>query len=79
MACSCDSCSSPRIIKTRTALFWRWVAQSRGQTADRVIPAPVSAVTALVRNGLTDDYPSDVAEKSVKCRGLCTSCLGSNG
>ena len=43
MACSCDSCSSPRIIKTRTALFWRWRAQSRGETADRVIPAPVRA------------------------------------
>ena len=45
MACSCDSCSSPRIIKTRTALFWRWLAQSRGETADRVIPAPARAVT----------------------------------
>ena len=37
MACSCDSCSSPRIIKTRTAQFWRWLAESRGETADRVI------------------------------------------
>jgi hypothetical protein len=78
MACSCDSCSSPRIIKTRTVLFWRWLAQSRGQTADRVIPAPVRAVTASVRDGLTDDYPWDVAEKSVNCRGLCTSCIGSD-
>jgi hypothetical protein len=43
MACSCDSCSSPRIIKTRTALFWRWLAQSREETADRVIPARASA------------------------------------
>ena len=41
MACSCDSCSSPRIIKTRTAQFWRWLAESRGETADRVILAPV--------------------------------------
>jgi hypothetical protein len=40
MACSCDSCSSPRIIKTRTAQFWRWLAESRGETADRVILAP---------------------------------------
>jgi hypothetical protein len=55
MACSCDSCSSPRIIKTRTALFWRWLAQSRGETGDRVIPAPVRAVIVSVRNGLTDD------------------------
>ena len=47
MACSCDSCSSPRIIKTRTATFWRWLAQSRGETADRVISAPVRAVTRL--------------------------------
>jgi hypothetical protein len=54
MACSCDSCSSPRIIKTRTAQFWRWLAQSRGETADRVIPAPVRAVTVSVRNGHTD-------------------------
>jgi hypothetical protein len=54
MACSCDSCSSPRIIKTRTALFWRWVAESRGETADRFIPAPARAVVA-VGNGLTDD------------------------
>jgi hypothetical protein len=54
MACSCDSCSSPRIIKTRTALFWRWLAQSRGETADRVIPAPVGAVTASVLSGPTD-------------------------
>jgi hypothetical protein len=77
MACSCDSCSSPRIIKTRTVLFWRWLAESRGQTADRVIPAPV-AVTVAVRNGLTDDYSWDVAEKSVNCRGLCTSCTGSD-
>jgi hypothetical protein len=54
MACACDSCSSPRIIKTRTAQFWRWLAQSRGETADRVIPAPVRAVTVSVRSGLTD-------------------------
>jgi hypothetical protein len=54
MACSCDSCSSPRIIKTRTALFGRWVAQSRGETADRVIPAPVRAVTVSVGNGRAD-------------------------
>jgi hypothetical protein len=78
MACSCDSCSSARIIKTRPALFWRWLAQSRGETADRVIPAPVRAVTVPVRNGLTDDGPWDVAEKSVHCRGLCTSCVGSD-
>jgi hypothetical protein len=78
MACSCDSCSSPRIIKTRPALYWRWVAQSRGETADRVIPAPLRAVTVPVRNGLTDDDRSDAAEKSVRCRGLCTSCLGSD-
>jgi hypothetical protein len=76
MACSCDSCSSPRIVKTRPALFWRWLAQSRGETADRVIPAPVRAVTVSVRNGLTDDDPWP--EKSVHCRGLCTSCVGSD-
>ena len=46
MACSCDSCSSPRIIKTRTATFWRWLAQSRGETADRVIPAPARTLIA---------------------------------
>jgi hypothetical protein len=78
MACSCDSCSSPPIIKTRPALFWRWLAQSRGETADRIIPAPVRAVTVPVRSGLTDDDPSNVAEKSVHCRGLCTSCVGSD-
>jgi hypothetical protein len=78
MACSCDSCSSPRIVKTRIALFWRWLAQSRGQTADRVISAPVRAANVSVRHGLTDDYPWVVAEKSVRCRGLCTSCVGSD-
>ena len=63
MACSCDSCSSPRIIKTRTALFWRWLAQSRGETADRVIPAPVRAVIVSVPNGLTDQrMPIETAE-----------------
>jgi hypothetical protein len=62
MACSCDSCSSPRIIKTRTALFWRWLAQSRGETAERVIPAPVRAVVS-VRNDLTDhEMPIETAE-----------------
>ena len=54
MACSCDSCLSPRIIKTRTALFWRWLAQSRGETGDRVIPAPVRAVSDSVGDGPTD-------------------------
>ena len=54
MACSCDSCSSPRIIKTRTAMFWRWLAESRGETADRVIAAPVRALVASVPAGLTD-------------------------
>ena len=44
MACKCDSCSSPRIIKTRTATFWRWLAESRGETANRVIPAPARLV-----------------------------------
>jgi hypothetical protein len=63
MACSCDSCSSPRIIKTRTALFWRWLAQSRGETAGRVIPAPVRAVIVSVRNDLTDHgMPRDTAD-----------------
>ena len=63
MACSCDTCSSPRIIKTRTALFWRWLAQSRGETADRVIPAPVRDVTVSVRSGRTDHgMPIETAE-----------------
>jgi hypothetical protein len=63
MACSCDSCSSPRIIKTRTATFWRWLAQSRGETADRVIPAPVRAVTVSVPNGLSEHgMPVETAE-----------------
>ena len=61
MACSCDSCSSPRIIKTRTATFWRWLAQSRGETADRVIPAPVRAVTIAVGDQL---IPSDDTDLS---------------
>lgn len=62
MACSCDSCSSPRIVKTRTALFWRWLAQSRGETAERVIPAPVRAMVS-VGNGLTDHgMPVEIAE-----------------
>lgn len=62
MACSCDSCSSPRIIKTRTALFWRWLAQCRGETAERVIPAPVRAAVSA-GNGLTDHaMPIETAE-----------------
>ena len=62
MACSCDSCSSPRIIKTRTALFWRWLAQSRGETAERVILAPVRAVVSA-GNGPTDHgMPIETAE-----------------
>ena len=62
MACSCDSCSSPRIIKTRTAMFWRWLAQSRGETAERVIRAPVRARVS-VGSGLTDHgMPIETAE-----------------
>ena len=65
MACSCDSCSSARIIKTRTALFWRWLAQSRGETADRVIVAPVRAATVSAPNGLTDQrMPTDIPKTS---------------
>jgi len=63
MACSCDSCSSPRIIKTRTALYWRWVAQSRGETADRVILAPARAAKATVAVGQTEnDVPTETTE-----------------
>lgn len=51
MACSCDSCSSPRIIKTRTAQFWRWLAESRGETADRVILAPARTADLLPADG----------------------------
>jgi hypothetical protein len=54
MACSCDSCSSPRIIKTRTAQFWRWLAESRGETADRVILAPGRTADLFERNDLND-------------------------
>ena len=62
MACQCDSCSSPRIIKTRTALYWRWVAQSRGETANRVIPAPARLVAVLDRP--TDEMPRETVEAS---------------
>ena len=51
MACSCDSCSSPRIIKTRTAQFWRWLAESRGETADRVILAPARVADVVRADG----------------------------
>lgn len=62
MACKCDSCSSPRIIKTRTATFWRWLAESRGETANRVILAPARAV-ASVATGPTDyAMPSESIE-----------------
>ena len=65
MACSCDSCSSPRIIKTRTATFWRWLAQSRGETADRVIPAPSRAVVS-VQSGVSDQgIRIETAEASI--------------
>ena len=62
MACSCDSCSSPRIIKTRTATFWRWLAQSRGETADRVIPAPARAVVSVGDGPIGQGMPSHTAE-----------------
>ena len=62
MACSCDSCSSPLIIKTRTALFWRWVAQSRGETADRVILAPARVVVAVGSGLAAEDMPRETAE-----------------
>ena len=62
MACSCDSCSSPRIIKTRTALFWRWVAESRGETANRVILAPARAAVAVASGLTADDMPAETAE-----------------
>ena len=62
MACSCDSCSSPRILKTRTAQFWRWLAESRGETADRVILAPARTAVS-VRDGLTDNgMPAETVE-----------------
>ena len=32
------TCSDPRILNRRTLAFWRALAQSRGETADRVIP-----------------------------------------
>lgn len=37
-------CKDARIVSTRVASFWRALAQSRGETADRVItrdPLPV--------------------------------------
>lgn len=63
MACNCDSCSSPRIIKTRTATFWRWLAESRGETANRVIPAPARLVAVLDRP-TDEDMPHETAEAS---------------
>lgn len=69
MACSCDSCSSPRIIKTRTAMFWRWLAQSRGETADRVIPAPARAISVSRASESRPerlDGGSDVAEAAAQ-------------
>ena len=63
MACNCDSCSSPRIIKTRTATFWRWLAESRGETANRVIPAPARLVAVLDRP--TDEMPRETVEASI--------------
>ena len=62
MACNCDSCSSPRIIKTRTATFWRWLAESRGETANRVIPAPARLVAVLDRPA--DEMPGETVEAS---------------
>jgi hypothetical protein len=61
MACNCDSCSSPRIIKTRTATFWRWLAESRGETANRVILAPARAAVAVLDRP-TDEMPRETAE-----------------
>ena len=61
MACNCDSCSSPRIIKTRTATFWRWLAESRGETANRVILAPARAAVAVLDRA-TDEMPRETVE-----------------
>ena len=63
MACNCDSCSSPRIIKTRTATFWRWLAESRGETANRVILAPARAAV-VVLDRPTDEMPRETVEAS---------------
>jgi hypothetical protein len=63
MACNCDSCSSPRIIKTRTATFWRWLAESRGETANRVILAPARAAVAVLDRP-TDERPRETLEAS---------------
>jgi hypothetical protein len=63
MACNCDSCSSPRIIKTRTATFWRWLAESRGETANRVILAPARAAVAVLDRP-ADEMPRETAEAS---------------
>jgi hypothetical protein len=68
MACSCDSCSSPRIIKTRTALYWRWVAQSRGETADRVILAPARARVSVGVGHTEPEMPIESAEASSEAR-----------
>ena len=62
MACNCDSCSSPRIIKTRTATFWRWLAESRGETANRVILAPARAAVAVLDRA-TDEMPRETLEE----------------
>ena len=64
MACNCDSCSSPRIIKTRTATFWRWLAESRGETANRVILAPARAAVAVLDRP-TDEMPRETVEASI--------------
>ena len=65
MACKCDSCSSPRIIKTRTALYWRWVAQSRGETADRVILAPArAAAVSIAVDRAANELPGATTEAS---------------
>jgi hypothetical protein len=64
MACNCDSCSSPRIIKTRTATFWRWLAESRGETANRVILAPARAAVAVLDRPADQDMPRETVATS---------------
>ena len=68
MACSCDSCSSPRIIKTRTALFWRWRAQSRERLpteSSRHRSAPRTAASRWPADGDAGDRSSPTGDEAL--------------
>ena len=68
------TCKDARIVSRRTAAFFRSLAQSRGQTADRVIKArPKDLSAVLVRPDEPENVESEDSPQTVTVRvpGTC--------